>query len=664
MLKKSMNILDILAWVRENKNAVVGARISNIYKATNYWYMKIHGKSRLLLKIEPGRRIHFSSVEPSAKSIDKLTAVLRKHTRGGIIIDCNNIGFERIIKLTISAHKTTYNLYVELLPRGTLVLTNDKNVIIYASQFIEMKDRSIKPRIEYKLPPSSLDLLEIDEKTIVNRIRMGRDLVRGVARGLMLPGEVAEEVLYRAGLYELKTIDPKAISENDLLRIFDELKNLINESSGGKGFLVRNSNMDIPVSFTPYYPSVYKEIHGLDVIETNTFNDAVDAYFTYIEKIEEENRRKKILEEEMKKLNKTIEAQKKLVIEYEEKIKDLEKKALLLSMKAYEVQEILNCVNKIRNSLGWEKVTECNNVKSYNKKQGLVCINVDEEIICLDIRKDVWTTIKELYKRIGELKHKYKKALEVLEELEKKRREIEAERVARAKEARFLIKPRMWYERYHWLITSEGYLVVAGRDASQNESLVRKYLEPNDIFLHADIHGAPATILKTRGMQPSEQSIREAAVIAACYSKAWKAGFAAIDVFWVKGEQVSKTPPSGEYLGKGAFMIYGKKNYVKNVELKLAIGIEPVHDEIYGFYQRVIVGPPELVKKRSLVYTILIPGDQKPATLSKDIISRFKKILGEELFVNDNDVLERIPGPSRILGFYKGEAVLESQENT
>jgi predicted ribosome quality control (RQC) complex YloA/Tae2 family protein len=33
-----------------------------------------------------------------------------------------------------------------------------------------------------------------------------------------------------------------------------------------------------------------------------------------------------------------------------------------------------------------------------------------------------------------------------------------------------------WFERFHWFITSENYLVLSGRDAQQNELLVKRYL--------------------------------------------------------------------------------------------------------------------------------------------------------------------------------------------
>lgn len=43
------------------------------------------------------------------------------------------------------------------------------------------------------------------------------------------------------------------------------------------------------------------------------------------------------------------------------------------------------------------------------------------------------------------------------------------------------------------------------------------------------------------------------------------------NAYWVTGEQVSKTAPTGEYLGTGSFMIRGKKNFLPPSHLILGL---------------------------------------------------------------------------------------------
>ena len=46
------------------------------------------------------------------------------------------------------------------------------------------------------------------------------------------------------------------------------------------------------------------------------------------------------------------------------------------------------------------------------------------------------------------------------------------------------------FEKFVWFVTSEGYLCLCGRDAQQNEILIKRHMDPTDVYLHADIHGA------------------------------------------------------------------------------------------------------------------------------------------------------------------------------
>ena len=53
-----------------------------------------------------------------------------------------------------------------------------------------------------------------------------------------------------------------------------------------------------------------------------------------------------------------------------------------------------------------------------------------------------------------------------------------------------------WFEKFFWFVSSENYLVIGGKDAQQNELLVKRYMKPNDVYVHADLHGAATVIVK------------------------------------------------------------------------------------------------------------------------------------------------------------------------
>jgi len=651
-----MDVVDVYAVAKFYDNALRNCYIDNIYFSKTLWLFKLRCKSGVhLLKVEPGVRVHLSSVEPSEKSVDKLAAFMRKYLRNARITSIAQYGWERLIVVEASSSGGDYKLFVELLPRGFLVVADRDGKILYADRFEALRDREIKRGLPYK-PPPGWSSFEEYFANLPEKLSAGKDLVRGLVKGWGLPGYIAEEVLYRAGLFEKRNSSVSELCESDKGALVEVYKSILSEVLGGRGYVVEQSGE--PQLYTLYKPSLFIEHYGSSVREYGDFNEVLDYYFTVLEKKAAAEAERARLESVVKSLEKTIESQKKLAEEYLEKHRLYTAYAEILARNYPLVDSLLECVNRVRRERGWDSVVGvCEGVVRAEKDKGLIVISIENAKIPLDVRLDAWKNTLKYQALAGEYKSLYEKAVKHLEELVVKLEEARRAVQVAVEKALTGIKPKLWFERYHWIETSSGFLAVGGRDASQNESVVKKYLEPTDIFMHADVHGAPAVVLMTGKREVGEEDLRDAAVIAACYSRAWREGFGYVDVFWVRGDQVSKTPPTGEYLGKGAFMVYGKKNYLR-VELKLAIGIQEVCDPVYGVYRRVIAGPEDLVKKRSLAYAVLVPGETQPSKLSEYLLEKFREILGEpNLGVTLSEILERIPGASRIVKYARGEAL-------
>jgi predicted ribosome quality control (RQC) complex YloA/Tae2 family protein len=117
-----------------------------------------------------------------------------------------------------------------------------------------------------------------------------------------------------------------------------------------------------------------------------------------------------------------------------------------------------------------------------------------------------------------------------------------------------------WFEKFNWFISTEGYLILSGRDAQQNDTLYKKYLRASDIYVHADISGASSCIVRAKLQQTANSisplAIQEAGIMAVCRSSAWT-NKVITSAWWVLASQVSKSAPTGEFLTTGSFMIYG-----------------------------------------------------------------------------------------------------------
>ncbi|XP_050068420.1 ribosome quality control complex subunit NEMF homolog [Anopheles maculipalpis] len=128
-----------------------------------------------------------------------------------------------------------------------------------------------------------------------------------------------------------------------------------------------------------------------------------------------------------------------------------------------------------------------------------------------------------------------------------------------------------WFEKFYWFVSSENYLVIGGRDQQQNELIVKRYMRPTDIYVHAEIQGASSVIIKNpAGGEIPPKTLLEAGTMAISYSVAWDAKVVT-SAYWVHSDQVSKTAPTGEYLTTGSFMIRGRKNFLPPCHLVLGL---------------------------------------------------------------------------------------------
>lgn len=257
----------------------------------------------------------------------------------------------------------------------------------------------------------------------------------------------------------------------------------------------------------------------------------------------------------------------------------------------------------------------------------------------IDFRKSAQENAEKYFEDAKWAKEKLKASEEALEETMKKiesKEEIEEKTTVEKPKKR---KRGKWFESYRWMFTTEGFLVIAGRDARQNEIIFKKRLNPEDVVLHADVVGAPLTVIKFDGKSITPLASREAAEFAAAYSSAWKAGLAGIDVYWIKPDQVSKTPPAGQYLPKGAFMIRGTKNYFRKIELKISIGIKFEIDKQGKQIAKVICGNVQSVNEHAKYFVTIIPGSIPQQELAKQIKI---KIL-QKAFPEDKELIEQIP---------------------
>ena len=122
----------------------------------------------------------------------------------------------------------------------------------------------------------------------------------------------------------------------------------------------------------------------------------------------------------------------------------------------------------------------------------------------------------------------------------------------------------------HRFVSSDGCEILVGRNNRQNDQLTLKQARKNDIWFHVkDIPGSHV-ILFTNGKQLKQSTLKEAAIIAAYYSKAKESSNVPVDYTLVR--YVSK--PQGSKPGR---VIYTNQR---------TVFVTPNSSEIKQFYKK------------------------------------------------------------------------------
>ena len=167
-----------------------------------------------------------------------------------------------------------------------------------------------------------------------------------------------------------------------------------------------------------------------------------------------------------------------------------------------------------------------------------------------------------------------------------------------------------WYEKYHYFFTSGEKLVICGKSAEQNEEIVKKHFDSNDLFFHADVIGGSVAILKD-GKKAELKEKLEAAQFSLSYSKLWKEGAAKGNAYCLTKEGVKKSY-KGSKAGLGSFFLVGEREWFKNLPLELNIYYDESDEKVYTV--------PGLIKPRTS-YVKIRPGRMKKKEAVKKISS-------------------------------------------
>jgi predicted ribosome quality control (RQC) complex YloA/Tae2 family protein len=643
--------------------------------------------------------------------------MLRNRMSGADFAGVEQYEFDRILTFEFEREDQNTTLVAELFGQGNVAALDETGEVIGALSTVRLKSRTVAPGSQYEYPASRLNPLDVSRGAFDRHMRESdSDVVRTLATQLNLGGLYAEEVCTRAGVpketpIEEATDDQLRALHDALARIDERLRSgdvdprVYEEEQSGDEADDRDPRV---VDVTPF---PLAEHEGLPSVGFDSFNDAVDEYFHRLGSEEtgdgeapaDVGASRPDFEGEIAKQERIIEQQRGAIEGFEEQAQAERERAELLYAHYDLVDEVISTVREAReNEVPWDEIEAtldagaergipaAEAVVGVDGGEGTVTVELDEEgddggttRVELDASEGVEVNADRLYREAKRVEEKKEGAMAAIEST---REELEAVKARKAEweeqqaaddgnagddegdeedeeyETDWLSRssipirsPDDWFERFRWFHTSTGYLVIGGRNADQNEELVKKYMSKHDRFFHTQAHGGPVTILKASGPSESadpvdfsEETLREAAQFAVSYSSDWKDGRGAGDAYMVEPDQVSKTPESGEYIEKGSFVIRGDRTYFEDVPCRIAVGVqcEPI--------TRAIGGPPSAIVDRAAAHVTFEPGMYAQNDAAMMAYRNLKERFADQSFVRkvaSADLLQEFlpPGGSDIV---------------
>ncbi|MGC8608955.1 MAG: ribosome rescue protein RqcH, partial [Thermoplasmata archaeon] len=494
---------------------------------------------------------------------------------------------------------------------GNLILT-DGPKITFAIKQRRWKNRSLEIGQDY-IPPSLINPIEYsDEEAKEVLLSSSASIVQTLATRFNLGGDLSEEILFRSGINKnTRSVDAVASYE----KIHQKIHEILDESTKNRSYYYENDKNLSPVA-----------MHHLGSPDRE-FDDLNSGFVFQFGNIEKSEEKEDSITRRINSQKRSIEEFKKISEKYREY--------------GTAIMSNLPYVSGIIKDIKSGKIPDGVSIDKATKK---AVINIEDKELEISYIKTAGDNANDFFNESKEYKKKIEGAIKAIADAEKERSRDRVKKEVQRKKI-------FWFESYHWFISSHGYLVIAGRDAKSNEKIVKKHLKEGDVYVHADVYGAPSTIIKSEGKPfPDELTLREACIFAASFSRAWAAGIASSTVYWVYPSQVSKTPESGEYVSTGSWIIRGKRNYITDLELRLGICMIEIEKT------NIPMIAPYTVLKENQKYVVITPGETRR-------IEAVKKI-AEFLSTNKNEI-EKIlpPGNSSVLETHVPPAENEKEED-
>lgn len=635
-----------------------------VFKLMNSSGVTESGESeKVLLLLESGVRLHTTVyMRDKSNTPSGFTLKLRRHIRTRRLEDVRQLGYDRIILFQFGLGVNAHYVILELYAQGNILLTDSEFTVLtlLRSHRDDNKGISIMSRHRYPVELSRVferttrEKLEAAFESVayekkdehLNNCENGNDSSNAStgkpstqknmkpagtnkndntrAKQTTLKAVLGEALGYGPALSEHIILDAGSTPSTKLHKEFkmddnsiqvlteavmkfeDWLSEVISGEKVPKGYILMQHKIlgkNNDGIFDEFSPLLLNQFKSRDSIEFETFDAALDEFYSKIESQRVEQQQKAKENSAVQKLGRIKSDQESRVHALKREVEECVKMAELIEYNLEDVDAAILAVRvALANGMSWVDLARMvkEEKKSGNPVAGLIdklhlernCVtlllsnNLDEmdddektqpvDKVEVDLALSAHANARRYYEQKKRQENKQEKTITAHEKAFKAAEKKTRQQLSQEKAIATISHMRKvhWFEKFNWFISSENYLVISGRDAQQNEMIVKRYMSKGDLYVHADLHGASSTVIKNHKPESPVPplTLNQAGCFTVCHSQAWDSKIVT-SAWWVYPHQVSKTAPTGEYLTVGSFMIRGKKIFLPPHPLIMGFGI-------------------------------------------------------------------------------------------
>ena len=549
---------DLVA-IQTELSQLTGQRLQNVYDAGkgHTYLLKFQGGERKFILLKPGIFAYRTDSPPTERRTlpTSFCAKLRKHLKNKRLESVQILWEDRILGLHFGFPDNQYYLALELYGEGNLTLSHTQSVdaevsspsstvlaIVYPHKYdgVRLKVGQPHPKeVSYKASPPTLPS--------PNPTPLARQLVTKYGK------DISREVMQ---------LFPEATTE----MVHQQAEAILSQiRASPQGIIFQPDRPGSTGDCVPYPFQSLSQQEGIRVTQYPTYSQAMESFTSN----RWESLQTKSTEEASQVKGSPSQPQKT-------------QESVIRQSNQQRVDGLLKRQRRLDQWISLLQEHQFSVTETLSHPEQLV-VQGPEHLCSLPLgTPPVQVTLKsklsyhgnlgELYRKRKELEARITKTTagldKALQNVAQRKRRVEAQ------PPKVTLTTDRWYHQYYWFRTGNGLLAVCGKNASQNEEIVKRRLEKHDLYFHSEAPGSGSCVLKNPDQQtvtPSDQE--EVGHFVVCMSRTWKAGVAD-RAYWVYPDQVSKTTETGEFVTTGAFIVRGKRNYTSLANLELGASVQ------------------------------------------------------------------------------------------